>query len=306
LKKDIAGWADFLAIRVLLPTHVMLSTQVMDGLPTNLLAALVIGAAMPLICYATGRWLSKLVQSAVPSSLPLVGATFGGGNRGILLISLLMAFHVAPEFHSQARQQPTILDFFVVMDLAYFLVFLAVVPPLHYVTTAVDSLKAQSLLAQAVSSAIVIFSFGLAFVGFKLLQAEAWVDARYFLGVLVTVICTALVIVHARFEVSLQVFRQVATVFAARALAIAALGIAGWVWAAPDTVTATHLLIALSVFLLVPPSSYAPSIIGRYEPDDQVEQAATLAVTWNVMYLILVGGVLFAGVIRLATSSAAI
>ncbi len=303
-KKEVTSWADFVTIRIVLPIHVLLSTQVSTEFPASLFIALGIGALLPLVTYAAGRALTVMGTSSAATSLPLVGATFGGGNRGILLLSLLLAFHVAPEFQARTASEPTLYDFFAVMDLAYFITFLAVVPPIHYATTGIESLRAQSLVAQVLSAAIVLASFALALFGAKLLEAAFWGDTRSYLGLFVTTVCTALVLVHAKFEFSPNVFKGIVHVLTARFFAICGLLLA----AALITERAAELLliaISLGIFLIVPPSSYAPSIIGRYQGQTEVEDAATLALTWNIVYLVVVAGVLLGGIVRVLTTLAA-
>ena len=86
---QLAQWAEFAVLKVLLPLFVIESLRLVNK-PADFLLAFVIGFALPCVVLLLGLGLAQRTERFSPD-LALMSATFGGGSRGSIIILLLTA-----------------------------------------------------------------------------------------------------------------------------------------------------------------------------------------------------------------------
>ena len=112
---QLAQWAEFAVLKVLLPLFVIESRRLVNK-PADFLLAFVIGFALPCVVLLLGLGLAQRTERFSPD-LALMSATFGGGSRGSIIILLLTA--------SSGRMYEY-LKWFVFVDLGSFVALLTV------------------------------------------------------------------------------------------------------------------------------------------------------------------------------------
>ncbi len=277
--------ADRIVIFCVVPLHVALTLRIVDTSgQDSLKIAAALGALLPLLTYLA---VSSIASRETPHSLALTGASFGGGNRGVWLVSLVSL--VAPEF-ANVGGNATLLDHFAVMDYAYFFVFCNALVLLHFGKSELLPWQIIPLLATAA------YTFASSFLGIDLgsYVSEGCAKAmRYGLGVALAAATTMLVMLRIEFRWSLAVIQDLATVFVARAAVL--LAFLGAILASPSLgwlgrSNIELLLIPLGVFLIVPPSSYIGSFVSSNDSEAEASRITTLAGFWSILFYAFVAG----------------
>jgi hypothetical protein len=305
VRRNLTLPIDKITIRILLPCHIVLTTQLIDKIPTSLWMVAGMGCFLPVLTYFVCRSLFGRSNRGYFDALPLVAASFGGGNRGVLFLAVLIAFHIPSSFLVGAAGRPTLYDHFALMDLYYFIVFTAALPHFHYRIIGGSTLATTEAYWLAVSTILTLTGPFLAAFDIHLFSSPSWLNVRTDLSIIVTISSTMTVVSQASFEFASSAFRQIGIVLLSRLVplsAYAAIAVAAICWFHFDTMVELSLIIIpLGVFLLVPPSSYVVPLISQYDKDDAAK-AASLAFTWNILYLILVSGAVLAGLVRVMTT----
>jgi len=237
------------------------------------------GAALALITLGLGAISRKLVsQSLVDRVTHVVGATFGGGNRGVILLlvaSAVLVFDTNIYF-----------AYFYAVDFGNFLVFLFVVPiylqRLYGKRATVEPVGISGLLSNVgapniiviVSAALLYFGVGDSVGEWLVAALEPTSKARSFL-----LLYLSFCLIFLRIDISVGTARLVANwlfITGCRASALLILIVfinAGQEWTASALLQNGYLL-ALAILVLCPPSSLVGGQIARNVDDPAVAEFA--------------------------------
>jgi hypothetical protein len=274
-----------------LPAHVALTQAVLGEKMTNLALAAAFGAYLPLLVllFATYFHLGRQYVYA-----PLAAASFGGGNRGVFLITIAMLIAAGSEGSWLARVlAPTdddapLLDYFVVMDFAYFFVFSMILAPTPLPGGVVGH-SARLLLKKLFKPMIAISIV----VGFAFLvpkssltpDAASWWRGHLSTGLALT--ATAIMVARYKSGLSIQLLWLVFGMLAARMSALLVFGAIAFLAYEMGNIEwrmFEKLLLVFLVFLLVPPSSYISSFIGTESKVSDVDDINRVNMLWNGLF----------------------
>lgn len=289
----------------LLPLHLGLTQQVYSNSPDPIAGdvyeafvfAAIFGAALPILVYGVAR---RIMPVSYIPSLPLAAASFGGGNRGVILISVLALLAPVKDVipvdivSSQSSASITVLDQFIVMDYAYFLV-LAVIAPVHFLSKGGPFRSGPlgwHVLAAAIAIALIVASpVGKGHVS----HADAlWFRAE--LGHWLALLSTALVFAQMSLPSPKAFVGEVFTIFAARAIVLAVFFGAAYcmyAWSLISLLEMISLGIPFVIFLLLPPSSYIGPLVAEYGATEEAAELNRINGLWNLLIYLGVAMALF-------------
>jgi len=279
----------------LLPLHLGLTQQVYSNSPDPItgdvyeafIVAAIFGAALPVLVYAVAQ---RIMPASYIPSFPLAAASFGGGNRGVILISVLALLAPVKDVipvdivPSQTSASITVLDQFIVMDYAYFLV-LAVIAPVHFFKKGMPFRSGPlgwHVLAAAIAIAFILASpVGKGHIS----HTDAlWLRAE--LGHLLALLSTALVFAQMSLPSPKAFVGEVFTIVAARAVVLAAFcGVAYcmYAWSLISRLEMISLGIPFVIFLLLPPSSYIGPLVAEYGASEEALELNRINGLWNLL-----------------------
>ncbi len=271
----VAQWADNIALKILLP---ILVTQALLSEPISLalLQPLAIGFCTPLAL------LFVLRSLGAPWAISIAGSTFGGGSRGTAFALIVLA---------TSPLLPSVMRWFVLIDLANFACMLFVLPLL---------IRAQGGSAKASSSSqqqpwdqikgnyafyVIALVAGLLLLdrfGFSL---KHWLEQSSAMrsGLLSFTLFLSIAI-KSSFTAQPLPTRGAALFFLARLIMLGIVLTLGRLIDAPNS-----LLIASAILLCMPPSSLIPKLAEQWGVDrQQIQTIALVTVQGNLLYALLV------------------
>jgi hypothetical protein len=258
---------------------------------SNLGLAAAFGAYLPLLVlvFATFFGLGKKYMHA-----PLAAASFGGGNRGVFLITIAAAIAAGSEnsllsgVFSTSDDDAPVLDYFVVMDFAYFFVFSMILAP-SPLPGGVAGHSAWILLRKlskplVAVTVVVVLTFLIPKSTLTPEVAGIWRDHLSW-GLAVT--ATAIMVARFKGDLSFQMLFLVFGMLAARLSALIFFGLIALVAYKVGNIEWKNfekILFVFAVFWLVPPSSYISSFIGTKSDSSDVDDINRINGLWNLLF----------------------
>ena len=301
----VYDWGTLVALRILLPIHVFLTTAMISHDKLFKLAAMpVFGVAVCLLVYMCSRLLQLFsrVGMTYPHS-PYLATTFGGGNRGIMMIFAIVAFAPAGV---PKEDLMTLIDSFALLDTGYFLFFLIVIRPLlaldvHAIRS--DEKESKNSLMWEVVPIVACGVIGACFnfIGKEALErtfgSETLRDtlqlAREWCSYAMATVAMSMISLVINLDLKLRTLRNLfVTIFLARLLGFSillAILVATMVtFGIALTVFHPILHIPLAVLFICPPSSLADKMMRQDGANiETVRLAATLSGTWNICFFVI-------------------
>lgn len=285
-KEVVAEFCEFFVLNLLLPLFVMESI-INQPLSCDDLIILLSGFLCPLFVYLIAKNYSKFINNGFFSlhdnkSFGLIVSTFGGGNRGIILILLIFG---------ASKYLPDILKFFVVFDLGNFLFLVTIIPKL------IDSKFISGVRENKSFFLSYPFLIILIIIGFELLsysnptivklinqKLQATVFERRFLCTLFAFVALTL---RSSFKIedksNLDIFQFVIV----RIFSIIPCFVIYSIFYAFNIFNKQIMAIFI-IFLSLPPSSLLPSMFYNAEISTQSRKYITnMTIVLNVFYLFL-------------------
>jgi len=282
-RSSVAQFCEIVSLKILLPSFIMQSL-LREHIGKNLVAALVLGFCLPIICLTAFKIYRRITNNSVYApkdtrSFKFLISTFGGGNRGTIFIIAL--FGATPNF-------PHYLKYFSLVDLGNFTFLLLLIPLLLKKEFKKGPRERPSLIKNYVFVALLgVLVF---FLARKICLLIWGHDISIYLekteGLrkkLFTFLLFSAITLRTRLDRrNLHFFGDVFSFYSVRLICIA-------------LVTATIIftwfdskIIPLSaiILLLMPPSSILPSMVAQTTADSKsITYINTMTMAFNIIYL---------------------
>ena len=292
------------ALRIILPIHVLLTTAIVNHDKLGKLVAMpVLGGMVCLLVFLFSKLMQLLpaIEGTYPQS-PYLASTFGGGNRGVMMMFAIVTF--APAFVPE-EDLITLVDRFALLDAGYFLFFLIAIRPflrLGVFTKGSDDENKKSHIWEwgpILACGVVGVVFNL--VGKEALEGAIGSDAlgytlqsvRVWVSYAMVFVATTMIVFVITFRFTLEnLVKLFVVIIVARLLSfliVTAVIVATLVAfdAAPAALDPV-MLLPLVILTLCPPSSLADKMLRQDGADiETVELAATLSGVWNFFFVLV-------------------
>lgn len=324
----IRSMFSFFALTVLLPIHVIFSIvrfQVIDQENAYIWVAFV-GVLTTLLTLFVGKLLCLTPILALQKPhVKWTAATFGGGGRAVVLATSMSLLIGSDLQANHSLDTGDVLNILVIFDLGYWLFFTGFLRPFFMpLTYSGQVLKSENKsdylglsLKDMLSSLATLFALITGIVSVSLFDLESVLNSFTFfdqtrkaLGLAIVFLTSATVVIAFQRDMSFVAIVGVFTIFIVRLCGITVVLLLLFpLFSAIEflkifplngsEITIFYLMFPLALFLLSPPSSFIPAMLEEAgAPNQEVREASTINVLWNLIMFILVGFTLLVALLQ--------